>query len=433
MAPEAMDSGPLQRFTSDVRASRTGGPLIDALLQMRPNQVRAAVGQEVLDPITRMPLPQSALGSTVQETASDALLRAERERTAASRPHFDAASNADLPVATLQPILNDLNVRIGRLGSTPARAELTRLRDAIGDENGNVLHTNIGQISDQNQSFFNRAGYDPANPNAVDKATVGIVTPHAQAIERALQTNPDFAMGRSEHARLTPAVEQAQGTPLTPLARTTEAGTQARAIGPSDVDISGDIRRTWGRMMMVNPTAWPQLARDYFQRAFEPTTKPIQSGENPAMGYNFAKSVNGTDAQKANNHAILEGVAQANGAPPGELIAGFDNAMEILDRTARIPGIGSQTAERGNVRAELSRGPGTGLGVLNPLEIPDKMVGALKGMYMSRAYRQFAQIITQPEGVARLRQLSQFDPGDARARAIVGGMIGLSTADSQGQ
>src|SRR5258708_35718067 len=38
MAPEAMGSGPLQRFTSDVQASRAGGPLVHGLFEMPANQ-----------------------------------------------------------------------------------------------------------------------------------------------------------------------------------------------------------------------------------------------------------------------------------------------------------------------------------------------------------------------------------------------------------
>lgn len=431
MAPEAMDSGPLQRFTSDVRASRGGGPQIDAFLQNRPMQVRAAVNDQVLDPITRQPIQPSQLGPMTQEAASDALAAAEKRRTAASGPLFRAAGTQDLPAATLQPILNNLNARIQGLGNTPARNELVRLRDIIGDENGNVTNTNIGRIQDQNQSFFSRQGYDPAHPSAIDKATAGIVTPHAKAIETALQTNPDFARARYVHEQMTPDVEAARSLPLTDMARTTDPTTQVGTITSRDRDMSGDIRSTFQRMQLANPGAWPGLVRDYFGRAFNAATAPLQSGENPAMGYNFAKAVNGTDAQKANNHAMLEGVARAHGIPASGLALGFDNAMEILDRTARIPGIGSQTAERGNLRQELGRGLGTSLGVLNPLEIPDKIVGALKGAYMSRAYRQFADIITTPDGVQKLRELALLNPASQRAQLIVGELAGLNALASQ--
>jgi hypothetical protein len=428
LSTEALNSPPVHQLTADVMASPHGASIYRAITQERPDEVRRAVSNEILDPITAQPIDPSTLGPRAQGDATQAMRDTEAARTAQSSPWFQRAATQNVTGAQLQPILDDLNRQIALQGpATAARRELVRLRDSIGDEHGFVNNTQIGPIHSVQQDYFARTNYDPANPDAVSKSVTGIVTPQANAIERVLQTNSDFAAGRWVHGHYTPPVERAQALPLRDIAATDNVPTQYRAITNPDTARPDNIRETAAALNAQNRETFPQLARSYFENTFARTQKGSRvNPDNPASGVDFALTVNGTPEQRANNRAILEGVAAAHGVPPADLITGFNNAIEVFDRMGKIPGVGSPTVQRGQSQAEASRGPGTSLPEIISAEPLNPFIHALKGMYYRRAYRTLAAAIVSPDGVRQLQQLSLMNPGSRQAQAIVGTMIGIS-------
>jgi hypothetical protein len=116
------------------------------------------------------------------------------------------------------------------------------------------------------------------------------------------------------------------------------------------------IKQVYTALNAADKTAFPGIARVHLENVFDTAAKDLQSGANRMGGANFRNAIMGTAQQKENFRATLQGVAKAQGLPENELYNGFMRTMDVLDRTGRIPGIGSQTAGRLQTAKDYSIG-----------------------------------------------------------------------------
>ena len=181
---------------------------------------------------------------------------------------------------------------------------------------------------------------------------------------------------------------------------------------------------------MDDPNVTRSTARIYLETALDKALKDNMGGPPVTVGAKFAVKVAGTPQAKANLNAILESVARANKVSPGEYRTGWQKLVEVLSRTARIPGAGSPTAQRqelarqaadpsfvGKAADALNLTKGSVLG-----QIADRSREASQG----RNYEMLARIFTDPNSVDIIRRLARTKPDSIAAQYLLAELMGLS-------
>lgn len=95
------------QLASAVLAHPASNAGIEAFLGKRPEQVRQAVGRVVQAPIGNHGTP-SDNAQRAEQAATDVIRNAERARSAAVRPYYDAAQYETVPPQSLRPVANEI-------------------------------------------------------------------------------------------------------------------------------------------------------------------------------------------------------------------------------------------------------------------------------------------------------------------------------------
>jgi hypothetical protein len=178
----------------------------------------------------------------------------------------------------------------------------------------------------------------------------------------------------------------------------------------------------------VDRQAFPGIARTWLENAFNDATQRIQGGENRMMGANFAKSVFGTDQQRANFNEVLRGVAQAHGADPDQFVRGANTLMQTLEATGRMPGIGSPTATRGALTEQLGKSKLADLVNWGGLVTGKTLGSRLNDVMLAGRYGRLAQAFTAPDSVQQIARMAKLDPRGLTAQYVTAALLGLDRA-----
>jgi hypothetical protein len=146
------------------------------------------------------------------------------------------------------------------------------------------------------------------------------------------------------------------------------------------------------------------------------------------MGAKFAQAVRGTPAARSNLNAILNGVAQAQGKTADEtaaLVTGFNRMLDVLERTATIPGVGSPTAQRAALREAARQRTAADILDVRKISLLGAIPERMREAAMMSRYKNIAQAMTRPDSVDALINLAKVDVNSTRARNIVNSLIAV--------
>lgn len=463
--PESTDNPALWQLGADVAASRAGGPTMGRFFNQRadqhlpdgtlvPGQARQVM-TPLFDQVAPAPASTEAAATRVQGAAEGAIQQAERDRSAQTSPHYQAAAGDQVPNADVAGIVQQLDDMIARdpanlnpslrslrsaLVLNPGRPAVPAQRVANQTPAGGTIYsftpgqpavpptyaTDIATLDRARKILRDRVELPPTAADAVGQTAANETGGQlGQLRDDMTRASPDFAFGRALHQDISENV-------VDPLARSTVGQLANRAGIPENIGIQGQINLVTNpatarpdNIRMVartlngqDPAAFPGLVRVYLENKFNAAADNLNSGPNRAMGVKFANSVAGNDAERANLRAMLEGVADAYGLPRDALAPGFENALTVMERSGRIPGIGSPTASRGATNAEASA---TLFDSGNPVGYIRRVWGDVMNQ---RAYRQLAEAFTAPNSVQAMRELAMTNPDSARAQVLVASMLG---------
>lgn len=461
LATEALDAPAGHAMTADLMRTPQGAQINEAITQQRPGQVQAGVTDQILDPISAQPINTGATAEKVQNAAEGVIQSAERYRSAQTKPFYQAAATDQVPAPQVAGFVNQLDSLIaqdpGNLNPSLRQARSALVQSeavpAVPPTRGQYVNgayqpATPGTPAQPMMPFTDIATLDRARKMLRDKVELPPIAADAAGKTAAVETggtlsdlrdamtraSPDFAQGRALHAQISEdTVAPLQRSPIGTLAarsgipENTGIQSQINTIANPATARPDQIMSVASNLNMVDRTAFPELARTYFENAFDQAQKgPRGAPQAPQQGIAFRQAVNGTPQQQANNQAILAGVAQAHGIPTAGLAAGFDNAMATIERMGLIPGSGSPTHERGVLAKEAESGP---LNYASNLAIdkPGTLINLNPASYYrARAYRTLSDAIVSPDGVQQLRRLSMYNPGSRQAQAIVGQLAGLT-------
>lgn len=430
--------GAIGQLAADIKATPRGAPILNPVFEQRPAVVTSAVKRTVA-PLGPSSSADDVLNSA-QATVQRAIDNAAKERSRVTDPLYKAATPIDVPAQAVAPIIDNIDSAVAGVGAkSDIGKALTALRGKLMTDTG--PETNTGHLNTIYKELRDSLSMSPEMGGAA-RSHVGVLSPIATQINDVLRTNnPVYAHASDLYQRLSGPVNFLSGEPGGPPAlyrKIAEAPNNEalRRLMLDPENVSPETVATIGTLFNNKPEALSAWTRHYLENALDKTSKRLQSGENPALGANWANLVAGTPQTRGVLDAYLQQIDPSGGAQRG-----LGRLLDVLERTAKTPGTGSPTAQRMQLGQSLGGGPAStaaqiGFGAaVSATGVP---AGQLAGGYLvaggianqiRRAYlnlgaAKIAKALTAPDSVGRLRALARKDPGTPAAASSVMAILG---------
>lgn len=442
--PEALapkvGPGALGQLMSDVKATAQGGPILNPVFENRPEQIRQAVTSQVakVGPASSA----DSVFQSVKGTAQRAIEELDKQRTAATRKLYSAAGPVLVPDDSVASLVGKVDAAIEAAPeSGKLRSALESFKNQITTKDG--LQTRTSALDTVRKEFAHRL----RNASGLDaggdiREFSGVLGPLNSELKSVLTTNnPYYASADSLYQKLSQPLNELAGTPDNPslVRRISEAKSNEQLrrlmldsenIGPQEVDTIASMFKAQNNTEGLS--AW---VRHYLENSFDKASKRLQSGENPALGAKWADMIAGTPQTKGVYDAYLNQLDPTGGAQRG-----WDRFLSVIERTGKIPGIGSPTAQRLQMADELASGAAPSAagilaaGGLAAVGGPGLSgAGYVGGTWINKFIRdqavkmgseRLAKIMTDPDSVGKLRALARKDPASSQAAAAVMAILG---------
>lgn len=436
LGPEAMTGPRLRQLAGDVAATPEGGAIIQEAVRQRAQAVPGLLtgAAEEISPAAATSL---ATARQAAEAAEGALLSARKQRTRAVEPFYTAAAPESVPsddVLAIVEAAKNAKKLVGRGGKTLRDIDdfINRISIPTKKRGQRKAVTNVAQLNSTFREVRDNLRRPSTDEKSITAEAAGVIGPLNRQLDEVLMQNPDIAAGRAVYQEMTSnLIEVLEDTGLSALrsAKTTPQKV-VDVIASPEMASPQSIARLAKELNKQDATVFPKIARQWIDNAADQAQKiTVGAGEAPiSMGAKFAQAVRGTPKARSNLNAILNGVAQAQGKTADEtaaLVNGFNKMLDVLERTATIPGVGSPTAQRAALR-EAAR-QRTAADVLDVRRI--SLLGAIpermRDAAMMSRYKNIAQAMTQPDSVDALINLAKVDVNSTRARNIVNSLIAV--------
>ncbi len=451
LAP-TVGAGPLGALASDVAATSAGAPIINRVVQQRPGQITEAVKAATakLGPAASA----DEVLTSVKSTAQRAIEAAQRERTRVTSPLFQAAGKADIPAPAVQPVIDSIDSALTEAGAgTKLGSALTKLRGQLVEIPKDAslparIETRVARLQNIYQELRDSLD-DPLMLEGSLRKQAGILRPIAGQLQQTLvDNNIIYRQANDLYSRMSGPVRALTGDPDNPALMARVAGAKSNEalrrllldpenVSPKNIASVANVFRSQGRLPDLGA-----FMRHAMENEFNQSARQLQSGANPAMGAKFGNAVYGTEKQRA---LMTEYWNQID--PTGAAGRGMETLFRVTDRTARTPGMGSQTAARLQMGEGLGGGPAStvaqvGAGaVLAATGIPagqlaggylvsQGILGQIRRAYLNLGAAKIARALTAPDAVGKLRSLARKDPASpAAATGVLAILGGRATAE----
>lgn len=405
----------LQDIQRVVEQSAKGGPVMQPMMNARPDANRAAFGR-ALDQIGPAPANPSQTPVLLQQSAERAINDARQAGNAAATPFYDAARGQSVPAPALQALQADPVIDIaiksvlreakwGVKGMPPDSI-------AVLDKAKRWLDAQVQKAaqvpaeariwSDARKALT--AQLDNVSPDYARAR--GIVAQNRQTVVDPMRASPvgDIANTKGMPAEVAMAAQRQILMPPAPA-----------ALNPQTIDYAGGL---------LGGPALTNFTRQGLLSQFDEATQNLVSGPNQWGGAKFAAQVAGNPSQAANLQAL---VTQAGGTRAWQ---GFQNFLEVMEAQGKRNAPGSMTEFNRQVAGNLAR-EGAG-GLLATVASPGRAMNIAKDWYDAFRYGKntadMARILTDPRGVEILQELAVTAPSSARAGVLVGALAEIGRA-----
>lgn len=450
MAPELINSGILSKLGESVYGTGRGGEIMYNYIKNRPAELQR-VAEDLFNEIAKSPESLRQVYKDLDIAATSAMSSARTERTLQSQQAgYKVADNEFLADDQVQDIINQIDDTIAGTSKGKTKNKLEEFRDlfikekikpdedavpfvdqfgkTIKPKDIEIPETNVKKISEiykeHRDSIVKSISGQAQEAEYFTKGQISKFNPILKEIDATLRTNKNYSLGADKYKELTESVVNPTLESIEPFLKGT--GVTPEKIkniifDPKDVKPK-DIASTYNTLNKVDKTAFPKLARVYFENIIDNTLYKEGKMGSPSLkaGFDLYSQLAGTKNAKNNFNAIISGVAEANGLNKNNVLLGFDKFNEILKRTAKIANID------------------------NPQRPPDKIVlpqqaaqiGAFMwqvkfagryGQYVQeKATRDLAKIFTMPDSVRQLEKLARIDINKGEALKAVINILAIT-------
>lgn len=328
--------GELQRLAE---GSLRGGATMAQFFRERPGQVDAAT-QRVLDAIAPPTVRPSAIAPAVNQVGIDAMQAAERMRTRAVSPYYNAAKTETLNPSAVRAVANEFE-RAGAGDKTGILSKpLNRARELIVAEPAlpgvppqRVAHEtptgrNIYHMTPATPAVPGRLANDIDNLNrarkylrdqselpafaadAIPKETSAVLGNVLGGLrDRMERGSRNFAQGNQEYERLSRTViDPFAASPTGQLAKAATPEAQAsimfsRNPKPGSQKQVGNAAKS---IAARRPDIVGDFIRNQIERQYNASSADLGRGANQYAGSQFAKDLVGNEQQRKNLTAVLD-------------------------------------------------------------------------------------------------------------------------------
>lgn len=407
----------VQRVTEQ---SRRGGPVLQPMMNDRaaanerafsltePGQVR------VTDP--------TGIGPAVKTAAEETMTGTRQAINAQAKPYYDLSSND--PSVTVGRGTPGTNTG-GPTGFAKLQADpiVTNLIAAIRKDP--ILGGQLKGLPDNSLLVLDatKKAMDDAINVAKNGGEFNKVRLLEQARKNLLSVTDDTsaypqAYNYAEARRIEASGRQnvlgpEEARPIGKLATTDDITQQFGIAFPGKpVDVTPTIiRRTVEQLKAKNPQAARDFLDRFVQSNWDEATQKNVGGTNPYGAAKFNAQVAGNTGQRENLLTAIEAV-HGKGARTG-----FERFLEISEAQGKRLPMGSPTDPNAQIRGDMSAGNAS------LLMKPQRAVGELYDWWRYGANSaEMARLLTQPDAVAKLRNLALFKP-DSRKAALMASEI----------
>ena len=443
LGTESLDRG--HQLASAVYAHPSGNQTIEGFLRGRPQQVGSAVNREIIAQTGARDIPSSN-AARAQQAATDVISNAEKARTAAVAPFYKAAQYETIPPSAMRPVAQAIEGQIygNAIGSPADRSLGAWYQQAFPNTMRQTVlpETNVGRLGE----LYKRLGIERELPAVGATADQKIAAYPAGKVQDALgdvlkANNPNMRTAQRAYS----AITENKINPLTAGPVGLVAGKRGIVPGeasPIERVVSSvtnqnvrpeNIRELYTNLNQQDKLAFPGIVQTHLENQLNAALGDLRSGPNPTAGQKFRQAIVGTPQEQKNFDEMMRGVAQARGQNPDSVVSGANNLLEVLDRTGRTPGMGSQTAPRGEVNKEMGK---TLLGdTLSTVSLtPLKPAGRRFDDWIMRSrYANVAKALTAPDSVQILAKMAKLNPNGITASYYAAVLLGMDKAIAAGQ
>lgn len=373
--------GDLQRVAEQ---SPQGGSILKPFFAQRPQQTEA-LGRSTMDQIAPPVTNPYGVAPRVQAAAEADVNAADKARSAAVKPSYQAAATDQVPVQHVDSLLGKIDTMIVKDKTGLISPRLKQLRDALTDETGTPI-TDIENLDNARKYFRDQIAQPAIAQDAIPKqvgAKMGSVLDELDTIME--QASPNFVAGKQRYQDITRnTIEPLQQSPLGQLAEAPGFEKQAQILfgtNPlpgSQAAVGQAVRQIAAR----DPQAAQQIARMYAEKVFNEATQANMPGGNQFGGPKFAAVLAGNPQQAANLKAAI--TALPNGNTRWEAL---NRSLEIFAAMGTRQPVGSQTAFNQQIAKSLE-----GLGAMSNLAAtaasPRKWLDVASDVYQKYAFER---------------------------------------------
>jgi hypothetical protein len=350
----------------------------------------------------------------LQSTAEKSIATAEKLRTQASAPFYQEAGKVAIPKDELSGYLADPRIR--------GAVDKVRSVDTYGVKNMpendmRVLIAAKQSLDDDYASQMNAMTGSQKNAGAVTYAA-------RDKLDKFLTSKSSvYKQGRDIYSQVTTDVVN----PLTQgrVGQIAEGGvgetgmrTQQGVLMPTNPQVTTpkDIKATVAALRRQDPNAVPAWTRQSLEGIFNETGQKLQSGENQFGGAKFAATIAGNKQQRENLRTL---VTESSGIQAWN---GFEKMLDVMEAQGKRQPMGSATAFNQMIQEDLKQG---GLGQVGALVTkPSRISVAYDEYRMGKNAQLLAKLLTDPDGINKLKEISNNAPNSAKTRLLVNSLIG---------
>lgn len=300
--------------------------------------------------------------------------------------------------------------------------------------------TNVGRLTKLYQNLRDERALPSIGATSEQKAAsypAGKVQDVLGDVLRA--NNPDFRRANERFAAYTEkVVNPLTAGPIGVIAGRTGFDPAAPSQVPRVINAIADpnvarpetIRHVYSRLNRVDKQAFPGMVQTHLENQLNAALTDIRSGGNPTAGAKFRQAIVGTPQEQTNFDEMMRGVAKARGANPDDLVRGANNLLQVLERTGRTPGVGSQTQPRQEIAKELGKTKIGDVAMVASAAPTKTAVARWNDLILRRRYEGLAQALTAEDSVQTLLKLAKIKPNGITASYYAAVLLGLDEATS---
>jgi hypothetical protein len=425
---ETLDNKMIASLTEDVMKSDMGSAYIYEAIKNRPKEVETLINKQA-NKIADLPESQRAVFKMISDTAKTSIKAARKTRTnKAQEAGYKVADTETLPPETVLDIIDGID-SIPVPPNSPSARKLQGIKkqltkEVIRDEKTKEIieiipETNINNLSSTYKQF--KADIDASNKELVTGGERFIVqdlrpklynadeTGALDLLGSALNSNPAYKAGNDKFAELTNSlVKVVEENLLTLSKKNIDLPKIEKFIFDQKAANKKDINDTLSLLNKTNPQATIEIANAYFRNAISDSIGINRKGPEFTQGFNFVEAVIGKKGKKRENFlAVIDNVADAQKVSRKDLKVGFENMLNILERTSRIsninkPGFDVQGIAKQTLAKDLAMAK-----TFNPLVRLSTKYSELRA---DRALDNLGRVLANPNSTKLLVDLGRTNP-----------------------